>query len=79
MFDIKNPNSFLGGQNVHNLIIIGLLIFIIYRIINKGSIGVDTKESSLTSSKCGGRGGSPPCCTGYKESGGKCIRDIIVG
>jgi len=24
MFDIKNPDTFLGGQNVHNLIIIGL-------------------------------------------------------
>lgn len=24
MFDIKDPNTFLGGQNVHNLIIIGL-------------------------------------------------------
>lgn len=26
MFDIKNPDTFLGGQNVHNLIIIGLSI-----------------------------------------------------
>jgi len=24
MFNIKDPNTFLGGQNVHNLIIIGL-------------------------------------------------------
>ena len=24
MFDIKNPDTFLGGQNVHNLIIIAL-------------------------------------------------------
>lgn len=24
MFDIKNPDTFLGGQNVHNLLIIGL-------------------------------------------------------
>jgi hypothetical protein len=37
MFDIKNPNSFLGGQNVHNLIIIGLLIYIIFKMMNKGS------------------------------------------
>ena len=33
MFDIKNPNSFLGGQNVHNLIIIGLLIYIIFKLM----------------------------------------------
>jgi hypothetical protein len=37
MFDIKNPNSFLGGQNVHNLIIIGLLIFIIYKMMSNDS------------------------------------------
>jgi hypothetical protein len=24
MFDIKNQDTFLGGQNVHNLLIIGL-------------------------------------------------------
>ena len=30
MFDIKNPNTFLGGQNVHNLLILGALAFIIY-------------------------------------------------
>jgi hypothetical protein len=24
MFDIKNPDTFLGGQNVHNLLIIGI-------------------------------------------------------
>lgn len=27
MFDIKNPDTFLGGQNVHNLIIIGLGVY----------------------------------------------------
>ncbi len=32
MLDIKNPNTFLGGQNVHNLIIIGMLGYIIYKI-----------------------------------------------
>ena len=37
MFDIKNPNSFLGGQNVHNLIIIGLLIYIIYKMMSNDS------------------------------------------
>jgi hypothetical protein len=26
MFDIKNPDTFLGGQNVHNLLIIGLSV-----------------------------------------------------
>ena len=35
MLDIKNPNTFLGGQNVHNLIIIGLLAFIIYKMVKK--------------------------------------------
>jgi|TARA_R110002012_G_scaffold185670_1_gene352236 hypothetical protein len=29
--DINDPNTFLGGQNVHNLIIIGLLVFIIVK------------------------------------------------
>lgn len=31
MFDIKNPDTFLGGQNVHNLLILGALGFIIYK------------------------------------------------
>ncbi len=35
MFDIKDPNKFLGGQNVHNLIIIGLLGFITYKLVKK--------------------------------------------
>jgi len=30
-FDISDPDTFLGGQNVHNLIIIGLLVFIIVK------------------------------------------------
>jgi hypothetical protein len=30
--DLKNPNTFLGGQNVHNLIIIGLLVFVAYKV-----------------------------------------------
>lgn len=28
LLDIKNPDTFLGGQNVHNLIIIGLLVYV---------------------------------------------------
>ena len=32
MLDIKNPNTFLGGQNVHNLIIIGMLGYVIYKM-----------------------------------------------
>jgi hypothetical protein len=32
MFDIKNPDTFLGGQNVHNLLILGLLAFIAYKV-----------------------------------------------
>jgi hypothetical protein len=34
MFDIKNPDTFLGGQNVHNLIIIGLGIYSVV-LLNK--------------------------------------------
>ena len=30
MFNIKDPNTFLGGQNVHNLIIIGLCVYIAF-------------------------------------------------
>ena len=35
MFDIKDPTKFLGGQNVHNLIIIGLLSFLVYKSVKK--------------------------------------------
>ena len=35
MFDIKNPNTFLGGQNVHNLIIIGLLTYLVIKQVKK--------------------------------------------
>jgi len=31
-FDIKNQDSFLGGQNVHNLIMIGLLAYIVMKV-----------------------------------------------
>lgn len=30
-FNIQDPNTFLGGQNVHNLIIIGLLGYLVYQ------------------------------------------------
>ena len=30
MLDINNPDTFLGGQNVHNLIIIGLCAYIAF-------------------------------------------------
>jgi hypothetical protein len=30
--DIKDQNTFLGGQNVHNLIIIGLLVFVVMKV-----------------------------------------------
>lgn len=33
MFDIKNPDTFLGGQNVHNLLIIGLNITAIVLLV----------------------------------------------
>lgn len=35
MFNIKDPNTFLGGQNVHNLIIIGMLGFLIFKAVKK--------------------------------------------
>jgi hypothetical protein len=28
--DIQNPNTFLGGQNVHNLLILGGLAWLIF-------------------------------------------------
>lgn len=31
-FDIKNQDSFLGGSNVHNLVMIGLLVYIVYKV-----------------------------------------------
>ena len=31
MFDINDPNKFLGGQNVHNLLILAALGVIIYK------------------------------------------------
>jgi hypothetical protein len=30
-FNLQDPNTFLGGQNVHNLIIIGLLAYVIFK------------------------------------------------
>lgn len=35
MLNIKDPNTFLGGQNVHNLIIIGMLAFLVYKQVKK--------------------------------------------
>jgi hypothetical protein len=35
MFDIKDPNTFLGGQNVHNLLMIGLLVAIAIKVYKK--------------------------------------------
>ena len=32
-FDIADPDTFLGGQNVHNLIIIGLLGFLVFKSV----------------------------------------------
>jgi len=32
LLNIKDPNTFLGGQNVHNLLIIGMLGYIIYKM-----------------------------------------------
>ncbi len=29
--DIKDQNAFLGGQNVHNLLILGALAYIIFK------------------------------------------------
>ena len=31
-FDFKNPNTFLLGQNAHNLVIIGLLVYVAYKV-----------------------------------------------
>jgi hypothetical protein len=66
MFDIKNPNSFLGGQNVHNLIIIGLLIYIIFKLMKNSE-----KESSygITCPQ-----GKQPC----KSEPSKCCRKFFA-
>ena len=34
--NINDPNTFLGGQNVHNLIIIGLLSFLVIKTLRSG-------------------------------------------
>jgi hypothetical protein len=34
-FDIKDPNTFLGGQNVHNLIIISMLTVVLVKQFKK--------------------------------------------
>jgi len=35
MLDIKNQDTFLGGQNVHNLLILSMLGFLVYKSIKK--------------------------------------------
>jgi len=35
MFNFRNQDTFLGGQNVHNLLIIGMLGFLVYKSIKK--------------------------------------------
>ena len=35
MLDIKNQDTFLGGQNVHNLLILSMLGFLAYKSIKK--------------------------------------------
>ena len=42
LFDIKSPN-FLGGQNVHNLVIIVLCVMILSRVTGSGAIGAVVK------------------------------------
>lgn len=34
-FNIKDPNTFLGGQNVHNLIIISMLTVVLVKQFKK--------------------------------------------
>jgi hypothetical protein len=34
MFDIKSPD-FLGGNNVHNVLILGLLAYVAYKVTKK--------------------------------------------
>ena len=33
--NIKDQNTFLGVQNVHNLLIIGMLGFLVYKTVKK--------------------------------------------
>lgn len=44
MFDIKDPNKFLGGQNVHNLLILAALGVIIYK---QAELQKQFKESGM--------------------------------
>jgi hypothetical protein len=46
MFDIKNQDTFLGGQNIHNLIIIGLLIYIIFKMMKNSESSYYTSGKS---------------------------------
>lgn len=46
MFDIKDPNKFLGGQNVHNLLILALLGFVVYNQVVLAKKLHDTEVTS---------------------------------
>ena len=35
MFNIKDQDTFLGGQNVHNLLILGMLGFLVFIAVKK--------------------------------------------
>tara|TARA_R100000908_G_C3754712_1_gene149056 strand:- start:3038 stop:3295 length:258 start_codon:yes stop_codon:yes gene_type:complete len=56
MFDIKNEKTFLGGQNVHNLLILGALGFIIYKQMEMqkkfASLEGDMSEFSNAGGEC---------------------------
>ncbi len=49
--NIKDPNTFLGGQNVHNLIIIGLLSFIIYKQVKKQKLWLTNTLTKMLKAK----------------------------
>ena len=35
MFNIKDQDTFLGGQNVHNLLILSMLGFLVFKAVKK--------------------------------------------
>lgn len=59
-----------------NLSSLGVILNDYERMDGDGSVWI------LVNNGCAGRGEVPtatrPCCQGYKESGGKCIRDVII-
>jgi len=75
MFNIKNPNTFLGGQNVHNLLILGALGFIIY---NQLTLAKKLHVAEVTSGFSNAKGDDPKEMDSYFGKGKKKTSEAIV-